>query len=746
MMNSIRALRGRLAAFPLKLFLRASHWRERKRPRRPASFVPLRWEAGLSVVIPERGGGELLTDCLQGLFDALCRIDEEYEVIIVVNGSPRSEYQQLQRRYPEARWQFHKHPLGFSHAALEGVREARFGGIYLLNNDMRLQPEALREVLRWRGPSVFAIASQILFPDDGRRREETGWTFMPTGNDLAQPYHAESTLPDARGTVWAGAGSSLFHAATLRRMLPSCLVYDPFYWEDVDLGVRAYREGWESIYCPQSRALHLHRVTVQRYFPESEVARIFERNRLQLSLRGPLLPPVFDRQMRRLGQLDLRSIRDLTRWSSCRALWRARRQAHSAPIPNPDFRWIPRRRYRRPSSSPILMVSPFAILPPRHGGAVRSTRLAAELARGRGLILLSDEGDLYPETSSSSLDTSFDTFDAVYRIDGRPELDPSLANDRIARMNIHARSQLRDELCRLIDLHRPLAVMIEHMELAPLIEVRDKCVWQPPFWLNLQDVLLQPDDPGQAAADRAELALIDRYQKLIVCSAEDQALLEQRTSVLVPNGCDPVARADYQPSGGRNILFFGPFRAPINWMGIHDFAATIYPQLRARLSDVSLTVVGGPGARERAAALPAFSQPGIEIIESVDTLKPLLNRAALTINPQPSLRGSSLKVLESLASGRVCVSTRAGARGHLQHGFGGLIVCEHLSDFATPLLDLLSTPAHRHELEKADLDQLSDHSWSSCAAPLRQLAASLDADPHRYTGPAAQIPKSRGPR
>ena len=721
-MSALRRLRRRIAAWPLKLCLRLSHYWLRRFPPKTTSFRPLQWQPGLSVIIPERGGGELLVDCLQGLHAALAEVGEAHEVIVVVNGSPRQHYQPLTRRYPQIRWLHFDQPLGFSRAVWHGVQQARHGGIYLLNNDMRLDHQALVEVLRWRGPAVFAVASQILFPDDGRRREETGWTFMPFADHLARPYHAQSQRDEVRGTVWAGAGSALYHGPTLARLLPDCLSYDPFYWEDVDLGIRAHRQGWESLYCPRSLALHLHRVTVQRYYQHSEVDRIFERNRLQLSLRAPQSPSDFDTLYRLLCGLHPRSVTELATLANCRILWRTRGAACAAPIQTPQLDIIPLRRHQRPTRSPILMVSPFAMLPPRHGGAIRSARLAAALAEEHPLILLSDEAALYPEID----DPSFAIFDALYLVDGRPPLDPAKADDRVARMQNHCHPALRLELQRLIELHRPRAVLIEHMELAPLIELPRG--WRPPFWLSLQDVLLQPEDPTQAEADAAELALIDQYQQLIVCSQEDQALLGDRASVLVANGCDLAPAGNYQPSSGHQILFVGPFRASINWIGIRDFVSQVYPKLLAALPDLRLTIIGGPGAPERAAEFPAFRASGIEVLESVESIAPYLQQATVTINPQPSLRGSSLKVLESLAAGRVCVSTRAGARGHLQHGFAGLISCPDLSGFGPALHRLLTETPYRHALEKPDPRRLTDCAWPTCALPLLKMAAALDTN------------------
>ena len=64
--------------------------------------------------------------------------------------------------------------------------------------------------------------------------------------------------------------------------------------------------------------------------------------------------------------------------------------------------------------------------------------------------------------------------------------------------------------------------------------------------------------------------------------------------------------------------------------------------------------------------------PALAKVEAVDEL---LAAAALSINPQPQLRGSSLKVIESLAAGRVCLTADGSgvyvAPFELNFGTGG---------------------------------------------------------------------------
>jgi glycosyltransferase involved in cell wall biosynthesis len=64
-----------------------------------------------------------------------------------------------------------------------------------------------------------------------------------------------------------------------------------------------------------------------------------------------------------------------------------------------------------------------------------------------------------------------------------------------------------------------------------------------------------------------------------------------------------------------------------------------------------------------------------------------------------SIRGSCLKTLESLAAGRICVSTRDAARGFLTPRPPGLIVVGEVSDMVLPIVELLRNPPRRHRLE-----------------------------------------------
>ena len=170
-------------------------------------------------------------------------------------------------------------------------------------------------------------------------------------------------------------------------------------------------------------------------------------------------------------------------WScrnACRILG-PRLRAYAAPIrevpwchlqqkyyPSP---WDPRDRRRT-----VLVVTPYAILPPTHGGAHRIMALLKHIAEEYRIILLSDEAQSLAGTS----EVWFTPFRAVHLLSGRNEV-ANCQPPRIARMLSHSHRPLGDELVRIVRIFRPDLVQIEYIELALL--ARWRLGWDTAGWL-----------------------------------------------------------------------------------------------------------------------------------------------------------------------------------------------------------------------------------------------------------------------
>jgi glycosyltransferase involved in cell wall biosynthesis len=289
---------------------------------------------------------------------------------------------------------------------------------------------------------------------------------------------------------------------------------------------------------------------------------------------------------------------------------------------------------------------------------------------------------------------------------------------RIDRILTHSHSVLAAQLRALILMYDPDIVQIEYVELAKFVEMRDSRPWI----LTLHDVLLEEAGASARKDDEFELQYINRFDAVIVCSAEDRALLRRDNVHMVHNGANVTTR--YTPSpADAPILFLGPFRYPPNLAGIIEFLNEVYPSVRAKVPAARLCILGGVDARVIAARSACFEQPGITVFDFIEDVHPYLQSCSITINPDKSVRGSSLKVIESLAAGRVCVSTPDGARGLMGTNMPSLVIVNE-NEFVDRIVRMLTDVEYRHRLE-VPTEALHRYSWQQASQEQARIYTSL---------------------
>jgi glycosyltransferase involved in cell wall biosynthesis len=162
-----------------------------------------------------------------------------------------------------------------------------------------------------------------------------------------------------------------------------------------------------------------------------------------------------------------------------------------------------------------------------------------------------------------------------------------------------------------------------------------------------------------AAFDRRHLA---RYDALATMSADDDAALRAVSTVpstIVPNGVDTTALQPTPLPGRPVALYTGTFGYPPNAEGLAWLLAEVWPQIRSRVPDAELLVVG----KDPPDDLVAAAGDDVTIAGWVPEMQPWFDRAQAVLVPIRSGGGTRLKVLDGLASGRPVVSTTMGAEG-----------------------------------------------------------------------------------
>jgi glycosyltransferase involved in cell wall biosynthesis len=152
----------------------------------------------------------------------------------------------------------------------------------------------------------------------------------------------------------------------------------------------------------------------------------------------------------------------------------------------------------------------------------------------------------------------------------------------------------------------------------------------------------------------------------IICSEREREQLRRIAPAariqVVENGVDTAYFGGVSAGvpQGRNIVFVGTMDYYPNVEAATSFASRIWPQVRERLPDSRLLIVGA-NPTPAVSALGAI--PGVTITGTVPDVRPYYRDAFAAIVPLRTGGGTRLKILEAMATGVPVVSTPLGAEG-----------------------------------------------------------------------------------
>jgi hypothetical protein len=222
----------------------------------------------VSVIVLNWNGKHLLSECLTALAH---QTFEDFEVLLVDNGSTDDSVAFAQKHFPNVRLCALKENLGFTGGNNFGFREARGRYIALLNNDTAVTPgwlEALVKALESH-PEVGFCASKLVFYDDHNCIDTAGDYFSIAGagskiGHLDRADKREYTEPSF--VFGACAGAAIYR----KNMLDEIgLLDDDFFlsFEDADLSFRAQLKGYRCLYVPEALVYHKVHATIQKNSP-----------------------------------------------------------------------------------------------------------------------------------------------------------------------------------------------------------------------------------------------------------------------------------------------------------------------------------------------------------------------------------------------------------------------------------------------------------------------------------------------
>jgi len=580
----------------------------------------------VSIIIPVFNHCRDSVACLQSI--AMVTTGPTYEVIVVDDGSTDATAEILSRIQGLVLLRNDQN-LGFIGSCNRGAAVARGEFLVFLNNDTVVTPgwlEALTKTFQTM-PDAGYVGAKLIYPDGRLQeagsviwRDATGWNYGKFDNPDHPSYNFTREVDYCSGACI---------------MVPSDLFqelggfdshYAPAYYDDTDLAFKIRERGRKIVYQPQARIIHHEGLTSGTSLDSGVKA------------------------YQRLNQTKFRQ------------RWGERLDSHPPAPPQDADRNAYTRNVYVTSRARVLVIDARMIMPDRDSGSLRMMGiLRAVRRRGYHVTFMPDDmiarSPYLEDLQSIGIEVIHQPcFRSVahYLTEHGREFDVVI----VSRANVAA-----GHMTMLRRFAPQARIVFDTVDLHFVREER-----QADF---IQD---QPRESAIVQRKQQELRLARRADLTLVVSPTEKAILEAECpgiGVRIISNIHQIDEAEPPGlEGRRNIVFIGGFEHPPNPDAVLFFARAIFPRVRDQLPDVVFQVIGPDAPPE----ILELASPSIQILGFVPEVKPIFDRARVSVAPLRFGAGVKGKVNQSMALGVPTVVTSIAAEGmYLVHEENAMI-------------------------------------------------------------------------
>jgi glycosyltransferase involved in cell wall biosynthesis len=379
----------------------------------------------------------------------------------------------------------------------------------------------------------------------------------------------------------------------------------------------------------------------------------------------------------------------------------------------------------RPGHRRVAVLSPYFPYPLAHGGAVRIFHLLREISKEFDVELLAfRDGDAEPE--SAPLLEFCSRLVLVrkprYREPRWSTLLPPEVHEFRSRGMRHAIAEER----------RAFGFELLQVEYTQLAEYGGDVLVEHDVTFDLFDQVARRE-PGLShwwdllRWRRFEGNQVRRYRRVVVMSQKDVELLGPGVpAAVVENGVDLGRFRPAPEQPGERLLFIGSFRHFPNIEAYRFFTGQVWPLLRDKFPNLTLTVVCGADPLTYWRAFAGSPEPPanerIRLLDFVADVRPLYVEANLVIVPTTVSAGTNVKALEAMAMQRAVVSTMSGCAGlGLLHGHS-VWTADAPEAFAAGIATLIADPERRQQIALAAYGHaVRNFDWEAIGEKQREL-------------------------
>jgi GT2 family glycosyltransferase len=234
--------------------------------------------------IPAYADPDSLRRCLESIYR---EVDESAEIVVVDDSGDGRIREALCQTFGSVKWVVHEENQGFGQTANQAILDNSADLVVLLNDDIQILEFPVESLARlFEDERLFGVTFRS-FDETERFREGAKrlvWRFgYPR---ILHNERDQFPLLDHRYfSSYAVGGHAAFHRAKFLALGGFDSLFDPFYWEDVDLAARAAAAGWHCLYSPEFTVSHSSQGAIRSTYDIAMIREITQRNRLLFGWR-----------------------------------------------------------------------------------------------------------------------------------------------------------------------------------------------------------------------------------------------------------------------------------------------------------------------------------------------------------------------------------------------------------------------------------------------------------------------------
>ncbi len=240
----------------------------------------------IEVIIPNYNGFELIEKNIPKVLHVLAAYPN-IGVTIVDDGS-RIEEQELLSEYIknsnkknqiQVKLMLFQKNLGFSSNVNRAALESTSDILVLLNTDVYPRKDFLDAVLpHFKDELLFGVGCMDESIEDKTILRGRGIGEWKSGFILHRKGEVDKT-----DTFWVSGGSSAFRTDLFKLLGGFDPLYNPFYWEDIDLSYRAQKAGYKILFEPKSIVVHVHKKgSIKKHYKDNTIRSYAMRNQFTI--------------------------------------------------------------------------------------------------------------------------------------------------------------------------------------------------------------------------------------------------------------------------------------------------------------------------------------------------------------------------------------------------------------------------------------------------------------------------------